>query len=169
MRAIVVMGVSGCGKTTVAGLLADALGWDFLEGDRLHPPRNVELMSSGIPLTDDDRAPWLAEIATWMDERLADGRSVVVACSALARRYRDVLRRDDLTFVHLAGTRAQLAARLSERQGHFMKAGMLDSQLAVLEPPQADEDRLTVDVALSPADAVAGICGRLQLYPSRAA
>ncbi|MFP3393635.1 gluconokinase, GntK/IdnK-type, partial [Brevibacillus sp. SIMBA_076] len=93
-RAVVVMGVAGCGKSTVAELLAERLDWELLEGDALHPAANVERMGAGIPLTDDDRAPWLAAVAAWMDERLRTGRSVVIACSALARRYRDVLRRD---------------------------------------------------------------------------
>jgi len=103
VRAVVVMGVAGCGKSTVAALLAERLGWELLEGDGLHPATNVERMSAGVPLTDDDRAPWLAAIAEWMRERLDAGRPVVVACSALARRYRDVLRRDDVLFLHLSG------------------------------------------------------------------
>ena len=150
-RAVVVMGVAGCGKSTVAELLAERLGWDLLEGDALHPAANVERMGAGIPLTDDDRAPWLAAIAGWMDERLAAGRSVVVACSALARRYRDTLRRDEVTFVHLTGSPELLAERLASREHHFMKAGMLDSQLAVLEPPADDERHITLDIAAAPA------------------
>lgn len=150
-RAVVVMGVAGCGKSTVAALLAERLGWELLEGDVLHPPANVERMAAGIPLTDDDRAPWLAAIADWMDERLSAGRSVVVACSALARRYRDVLRRDEVVFVYLAGTPELLAERLASREHHFMKAGMLRSQLATLEAPAADEHHLTLAIDAAPS------------------
>ena len=150
-RAVVVMGVAGCGKSTVAALLAERLDWELLEGDALHPAANVERMGAGIPLTDDDRAPWLAAVAAWMDERLRTGRSVVIACSALARRYRDVLRRDEVVFVHLTGSPDLLAERLASREHHFMKSGMLQSQLATLEPPADDEQHLTLDIAETPA------------------
>lgn len=150
-RAVVVMGVAGCGKSTVAALLAERLGWELLEGDALHPAANVERMAAGIALTDEDRAPWLAAVAAWMDARLAAGRSVVVACSALARRYRDVLRRDDVVFVHLTGSPQLLAERLAAREHHFMKAGMLRSQLEALEPPAPDERHLTLDIAAPPS------------------
>jgi gluconokinase len=150
-RAVVVMGVAGCGKSTVAALLAERLGWELLEGDALHPAANVERMRAGIPLTDDDRAPWLAAIASWMDERLAAGRSVVVACSALARRYRDVLRLDKVVFVHLTGSPELLAGRLASREYHFMKAGMLRSQLATLEPPAADERHIALTIDAAPS------------------
>jgi gluconokinase len=150
-RAVVVMGVAGCGKSTVAELLAERLDWELLEGDALHPAANVERMGAGIPLTDDDRAPWLAAVAAWMDERLQDGRSVVIACSALARRYRDVLRRDEVVFVHLTGSPDLLAERLASREHHFMKSGMLQSQLDILEPPGPDEHHLTLDIAEAPA------------------
>ncbi|MET3566179.1 gluconokinase [Leifsonia sp. 563] len=151
VRAVVVMGVAGCGKSTVAALLAERLGWERLEGDGLHPATNVERMSAGVPLTDDDRAPWLAAIAEWMRERLDVGRPVVVACSALARRYRDVLRRDDVLFLHLSGSPELLEARLASREHHFMKSGMLQSQLATLEPPAGDERHLTLDIAEPPS------------------
>ncbi|WP_350224750.1 gluconokinase [Leifsonia sp. fls2-241-R2A-40a] len=160
-RAVVVMGVAGCGKSTVAALLADRLGWELLEGDALHPAANVERMGAGIPLTDDDRAPWLAAIAAWMDERLDAGRSVVVACSALAKRYRDVLRRDEVVFLHLTGTPELLAERLASREHHFMKAGMLLSQLETLEPPADDERHLTLDIAAPPATLVASAASAL--------
>ncbi|MGO4595254.1 gluconokinase [Leifsonia sp. 2TAF2] len=150
-RAVVVMGVAGCGKSTVAELLAERLDWELLEGDALHPAANVERMGAGIPLTDDDRAPWLAAVAAWMDERLQAGRSVVIACSALARRYRDVLRRDEVVFLHLTGSSGLLAERLASREHHFMKSGMLQSQLDLLEPPGPDEHHLTLDIAETPA------------------
>ena len=148
VRAVVVMGVAGCGKSTVAALLAARLGWELLEGDALHPAANIERMGAGIPLTDEDRAPWLAAIASWMGER----RPVVVACSALTRRYRDVLRADDVLFVHLTGSPELLGDRLAAREHHFMKAGMLQSQLALLEPPAHDERHLTLDIDASPAE-----------------
>ena len=150
VRAVVVMGVAGCGKSTVAALLAARLGWELVEGDALHPAANIERMSEGIPLTDEDRAPWLAAIAS----RMAERRPVVVACSALTRRYRDVLRGDDVLFVHLTGTPELLAERLAAREHHFMKAGMLESQLALLEPPADDERHLTLDIAATPPELV---------------
>lgn len=150
VSAIVVMGVAGCGKSTVASLLAERLGWEVLEGDSLHPARNVERMQAGIPLDDDDRAPWLALVAARMQEHRAAGRPLVVACSALARRYRDVLRADGVVFAHLSGTRELLEQRIAARNGHFMKAGMLDSQLRTLEPPQRDETSVTVDIGAEP-------------------
>lgn len=150
VRAVVVMGVAGCGKSTVASLLAARLGWEMLEGDALHPPANVERMGAGIPLTDDDRAPWLAAIASWMDGHRREGRPTVVACSALTRRYRDVLRSDDVLFVHLTGTPELLGQRLASREHHFMKAGMLQSQLNLLEPPAGDERHLALDIDATP-------------------
>lgn len=158
---IVVMGVAGCGKSTVAARLAERLGWDLLEGDSLHPARNVERMTAGIPLDDTDRAPWLAEIADRIRAGRAAGRPLVVACSALARRYRDVLRGEGVVFAYLSGTRALLESRISARSGHFMKPGMLDSQLSTLEPPQPDEAAVTVDIDAEPAEIVAGILSEL--------
>ncbi len=160
VRAIVVMGVAGCGKTTVGEILAESLGWEFLEGDSLHPQRNVDLMSEGTPLTDDDRMPWLAAIAEWMRSRVSHGNPVVVACSALARRYRDVLREsgaEGVLFVYLEGDRETFERRIASRTGHFMKAGMLESQFRTLEPPQKDEQYIAIDVRLSPTDAVESI------------
>jgi carbohydrate kinase (thermoresistant glucokinase family) len=151
---LVLMGVSGCGKTTVAALLAGRLGWPFAEGDDLHPPENVAKMHAGHPLTDADRRPWLDRIAAWIDEQLAAGRSAIVTCSALKRAYRDVLRRghaDSVVFVYLRGTREQIAARLAARHGHFMPAALLDSQFADLEPPSPDERALTLDITVPSA------------------
>jgi gluconokinase len=141
---LVVMGVTGCGKTVVGQALAAALGWPFLDGDDFHPPANVEKMRAGIPLTDDDRWPWLDRL---VDElRAACGREghAILGCSALRQVYRDRLKRaGDVRFVHLAGDRATIAARLAARQHRYMPPALLDSQIATLEPPQ---DALVVDV-----------------------
>ena len=148
MTAIVVMGVSGSGKTTIAERLAGRLGWRLLEGDRFHPPANVAKMAAGTPLTDDDRWPWLRAIADTMGQ----GGDAVVACSALKRAYRDVLRagQADVRFVHLRGGRSVIAARMAARHDHFMPPALLDSQLATLEEPAADERAIVVDVDGTP-------------------
>jgi gluconokinase len=162
---IIVMGVSGSGKTTVGIALGTALGWPFVDGDTLHPAANVAKMAAGHPLTDADRAPWLAAIAGLMDKWAAAGGDGVIACSALRRAYRDVLRRDGARFVFLDVDRSLLAARLAHRHGHFMPAALLDSQLATLEPPQPDEGALTVEVGptASPAATAAEIVAGLGL------
>jgi gluconokinase len=162
---LVVMGVSGCGKSTVGALLAGLLGWPFEEGDALHPAANVEKMAAGHPLTDEDRKPWLALVSRWIDQRLDAGGDGIVTCSALKRSYRDVLdhRHRGVLFVHLAGDRATLAARLAVRQGHFMPPGLLDSQFADLEPPAADEPAITLDVGPTPAELVQQLVDRLGL------
>ena len=154
---IVVMGVSGCGKSTVGAALARALGLDFIEGDALHPPRNVALMAAGTPLTDADRAGWLGSIAGRLAQAHTAGQSVVVSCSALKRRYRDQLRADcpTLQLVHLQGSREQLVERLQARSGHYMPASLLDSQLDTLELPAADEQALCFDIALPAAQIAA--------------
>lgn len=142
---VVVMGVSGSGKTTVARELAQKLGWAFLEGDSMHPPANVAKMTAGTPLDDDDRWPWLDAIAQWMTQRLQRGESAVVACSALRRVYRDRLRQAGagVRFVYLHVPHDELARRMRSRD-HFMPPSLLDSQLATLEEPGADEDALRV-------------------------
>ena len=152
---VVVMGVSGCGKSTLGQAIAQRLSVSFIEGDSLHPPRNVELMAAGTPLTDADRADWLVGIAQRLNQAAAAGRGLVVSCSALKRRYREVLRSGapDLRFVHLYGSLAVLRRRLDERRGHYMPASLLDSQLATLEPPEPDEAALTLDIA-QPADCI---------------
>ena len=149
MPHVVVMGVSGCGKTTVGRLLARYLEVPFIEGDELHPPRNVELMASGIALTDEDRAGWLDAVAAELARR---PEGAVASCSALRRRYRDRLRRavPALRFVHLRGDRAVLEERLAQRRGHYMPPTLLQSQLQTLEPPSADEQPLELDIAEPP-------------------
>jgi gluconokinase len=145
--AVVVMGVSGCGKSGLAAALAQAQGWPFLEGDALHSSANIARMQAGQPLTDADRAPWLAAIEAWMSDHLRAGHSVVVACSALRRRYRDVLREaGPVRFVHLQVPRDELDRRMRARE-HFMPPSLLDSQLATLEPPTADEAALILPPA----------------------
>ncbi|MEO6886323.1 MAG: gluconokinase [Jatrophihabitantaceae bacterium] len=159
------MGVSGCGKSTVAGALSDRLGWEFAEGDDIHSAANVEKMHSGHPLTDDDRTPWLAEIAKWISAHVAAGRSAIVTCSALKRTYRDVLRANAVTFVYLAGNREQIAQRLASREGHFMPATLLDSQFADLEPPGPDEQSITIGLGESAATQAEQIVTALKLTP----
>lgn len=152
---VVVMGVSGSGKTTVAERLAERLGWEFAEGDDFHPRANVEKMAQGHSLDDDDRWPWLRTIGGWIDQREAAGRSVVVTCSALKRSYRDLLRegRPSVWFAHVTVDADVLRARLRERKGHYMPASLLDSQLATLEPLKPDEAGAEVSGA-APPDAV---------------
>jgi carbohydrate kinase (thermoresistant glucokinase family) len=160
---LVLMGVSGCGKSTVAGVLAGRLGWDLGEGDDLHPPENVAKMAAGQPLTDEDRWPWLRRVAGWITEHTEDGRPGIISCSALKRSYRDLLRGEHVVFVYLAGTRTEIAARLRARHGHYMPATLLDSQFAALEPPGPDEGALEVDISPPPADQADFIMSRLGL------
>ena len=150
MQHVVVMGVSGCGKTSVGERLAAKLGWPFDEGDRYHPAANVAKMSARIPLQDDDRWPWLEALAGLIAGHERDGQSSVLACSSLKRAYRDLLRTGAprVRFLHLHGDKAVLAARLAERKGHFFPQALLDSQFAALEPLGPDEDGVVVDVAL---------------------
>ncbi|MDQ4137748.1 MAG: gluconokinase [Actinomycetota bacterium] len=151
--AIVVMGVSGCGKSTVGDLLARQLKVDFLDADDLHPAENKAKMAAGTPLIDEDRWPWLAKVGAAMKDETDDGNSIVVACSALRRVYRDALRHaaaGPVFFVHLHGTKELLAERLGHREGHFMPTTLLDSQLDTLEPLQQDEQGVVLDIALTP-------------------
>ena len=161
---MLLMGVSGCGKTTVGQQLAERLGWPYQEGDALHPPANVAKMAGGTPLTDADRLPWLAAVAAWIDARRAAGECGVVSCSALKRAYRQLLvgDRPDVRLVYLQGTRAQLAERLAARTGHFMPAGLLDSQLATLEEPTAAEQPLVVTIDQPVEAVVTAIVGAIR-------
>ncbi len=142
----VVMGVSGCGKSSVGAAVADKLGIGYFDGDDLHPPENIEKMSRGIPLTDADRSPWLVRVG----QRLAAFEGpVVIGCSALKRTYRDIIRDnagESVCFLHLEGSRETLVKRMAKRLGHFMPVSLLDSQLATLEPPGLDETAITADI-----------------------
>lgn len=164
---LVVMGVAGTGKSTTAALLAHELGWPFEEGDGLHPQANVAKMAAGHPLTDDDRWPWLDRIAEWIDTRIAAGEPGVITCSALRRRYRDVLRRDAVVFVHLAGDHGLILDRMRRRQGHFMPTALLDSQFATLETPGDDERSIEVDISQTPQEQANDVVARLRLRPRR--
>lgn len=169
---LVVMGVSGCGKSTVAGVLAGRLGWPLEEGDDLHPVRNLVKMASGTPLTDDDRWPWLDRVGEWIHRQTAAGRPGVITCSALRRAYRDRLLGDDprhVVFVYLSGTRETVGKRMTARTDHFMPQSLLDSQLATLEPPEPDESSITVDAGRRPAEVADEIVTRLDLRPNTAA
>lgn len=150
LQHIVVMGVSGAGKSTTGEALARRLGWPFAEGDAFHPRANVEKMHAGIALTDADREPWLRALAAELGRFQALGQSSVMGCSSLKRAYRDILRSGAprVRFVHVHGTRALLADRLGHREGHFFPARLLDSQLAALEELAPDEDGAVVDMAL---------------------
>jgi gluconokinase len=162
---LVLMGVSGCGKTTVAEALADRLGWASEEGDTLHPKANVEKMASGHPLDDADRAPWLAKVADWIEGQLDAGDNGVITCSALKRGYRDVLNRrgTGVEFVYLAGDKALISERLQSRKGHFMPPGLLDSQLDALEEPTPDEPAVRVDITPPPSVIAEHIIDKLGL------
>jgi carbohydrate kinase (thermoresistant glucokinase family) len=160
---VVVMGVSGCGKSTVAAALAQRIHARYVEGDALHPTRNVEKMAAGVALNDDDRAPWLLRIADELSQARQANQALVVTCSALKRKYRDVLRQgaSDVRFVHLHGDVAVLEQRMQARQGHYMPASLLKSQLATLEPPGEDESPIVVDVAHATEAQVQSIVDRL--------
>lgn len=153
--ALVVMGVSGSGKSTVAGRLAERLGWAFEDGDSFHPAGNVAKMSAGQPLTDQDRRPWLQAIADEIDRVCKAGEPAVIACSALKRAYRDILvhGRDDVRIIHLNGTQELIANRLSLRKDHFMPPELLASQFKTLEPPDASENPVTVSID-APVEAI---------------
>ena len=145
---LVIMGVSGSGKSTVALELAARLGWPFEEGDALHPESNVAKMHAGIALTDDDREPWLQAIAAWIDGQRAKGQPGIITCSALKRSYRDIIvgGRPEARLIYLRGTRALIAQRLTGRHGHFMPSDLLLSQIDTLEEPDPEEDPLVVDI-----------------------
>ncbi len=161
---LVIMGVSGSGKTTIAKGLSERLGYRFQEGDALHPPDNVEKMKGGTPLTDEDRLPWLAKIAEKIDEWRAEGVSGVITCSALKRSYRDIIigRRPDVVLVYPKGSQELIAGRMAKRRGHFMPASLLDSQFKVLEEPSPDENAITVNIDRTPDEIEDEIVHRLQ-------
>jgi gluconokinase len=166
---LVVMGVAGTGKSTVAGMLAGRLHWELEEGDDLHPPANVAKMSAGIPLDDDDRWPWLDAIAAWIRNKGERSEPGIVTCSALKRSYRDRLRGPNVIFVFLSGSREVIEARLTSRLHHFMPPALLDSQLATLEPPDSDENMLEVSLGDTPDEEVAVVLraleGRMESQP----
>ena len=158
---ILVMGVSGSGKSTVGAMLAERLGLPFADADAFHPADNVAKMSAGIPLTDADRWPWLDALGAWL---AAEEKGGVVACSALKRSYRDRLRGwvPGLALVHLAGAPELIAARQGAREGHFMPPSLMASQFATLEPPSPEEEALILDIALTPLAMAEAAAARLQ-------
>lgn len=160
---VIAMGVSGSGKTTVAALLAAALGWQFQEGDNLHPAANVAKMRGGTPLTDADRLPWLEKIAEEIDRWREQGLSGVVTCSALKRIYRDIIigSRPEVQLVYLKGSYDLIQSRLAARHEHFMPAALLKSQFATLQEPASDEHPIVIDVGGKPADIAAEIVRQL--------
>lgn len=162
-QVVLVMGVSGSGKTTVGEELAGRLGWPFLDADDLHPAANVAKMAAGTPLTDADRLPWLRRVAEWIAHRREARESGVLGCSALKRAYRDQLRAADpgLFVVYLQGQRDLLAKRVSARHGHFFPARLLDAQLADLEEPAPDEHAMTVSIGQSPEKIVDSVVAAL--------
>ncbi|WP_255771211.1 gluconokinase [Pseudarthrobacter sulfonivorans] len=165
---LVVMGVSGSGKSTVGALLAGRLGWAFEEGDALHPQANIDKMAAGHPLTDEDRYPWLERVAGWVDRVLDHGENGVITCSALKRSYRKIInrRRSGVVFVFLSGSETTIGARLAERHGHFMPASLLASQFADLEELSQDEPGIRVDVGPNPGVIAQRIMDQLGLQPS---
>ncbi|MEU4567236.1 gluconokinase [Micromonospora sp. NPDC023956] len=164
-RHVVVMGVSGAGKTTVARGIAARAGLVFAEADEFHPPTNVARMRAGLPLDDAARLPWLRDLAGWMADRSAAGVSTVLACSALKRSYRDVLRQGspNVEFVHLDGPAEVIRERMSRRAGHYMPTSLLESQLATLERHHPDESVLVLDVSLTPHELVSAALAGLGL------
>src|SRR5882672_2284293 len=166
--ALVVMGVSGSGKSTIGEKLAQRLGWSYEDGDRFHPASNVAKMSAGQPLTDEDRWPWLQAIANEIDRVCKAGEHAVIACSALKRPYRDILvhGRQDVRIIYLQGTQDLIASRLALRKGHFMPPGLLASQFGTLEPPDASENPVTVSIDAPIETIVDDIVRQLRLSPA---
>jgi gluconokinase len=162
---VVVMGVSGSGKTTLARGISDRMGWEFQEGDDLHPRANVEKMAAGTPLTDEDRWPWLEAIGRWIDEHADRGDSAVVTCSALRRVYRDLLSdgRPGVRFLHVTADPELIRRRVEERRGHYMPPSLLPSQLKTLEPLAPDEPGVTVSAEGEPSEVLANALRRLGL------
>lgn len=150
----------------MAGVLAGTLGWDLAEGDDLHPEANVAKMQAGIPLTDEDRWPWLESIAAWIRQHTENGRPGVITCSALKKRYRDVLRGEGVVFVFLQGSKDKISGRLASRHGHFMPPALLESQFDALEEPTADENHVSLSVSATPAEEAQEIIDTLALRNS---
>lgn len=167
-RVVVLMGVSGCGKSTIGDELARLAGWPFRDADSFHPPANIEKMSRSIPLEDEDRWPWLDAIGTWIGERLAGGGPGIVSCSALKRAYRTRIgaRRPGVRLVYLLGSQEMIAARLSARKDHFMPPGLLASQFAALEEPGPEEKALVVGIAMPPVFMARTIAEKLDMKPA---
>jgi carbohydrate kinase (thermoresistant glucokinase family) len=168
---LLIMGVSGSGKSTIAEIVSKRLGWTFQEGDDLHPQANIAKMKAGIALTDADRLPWLERVAAWIDRQRARGEPGVVTCSALKRSYRQIVigDRPEVQLVYLRGSRELIAARVAERRGHFMPPSLLDSQFETLEEPGPDEDPLTVDIGGSADEVADEIVRRVASSPRAAA
>jgi gluconokinase len=162
---VIVMGVSGCGKSTIGGLLARRLHWEYEDADWLHPASNVDKMHRGIPLTDEDRGPWLKAVAAWIDMTRHSGGHGAVACSALKRRYRDVLigARADVRLVYLKGDETLIARRVATRHEHFMPRSLLHSQFEALEEPGPDENPIVVSIEPEPREIVARIAAALNV------
>ena len=165
LSALIVMGVSGSGKSTIAASLAERLDWQYEDGDKFHPHSNVEKMSAGHPLTDDDRRPWLQAIADEIDRVARASGHIVVACSALKRSYRNILihGRNDVAFIYLDGTHELIAERLGQRKGHFMPPGLLDSQFTTLEIPTTEENAIAVSIDAPVAAIVDDIVTKLDV------
>jgi gluconokinase len=163
--ALIMMGVSGSGKSTIADKLAERIGWRSVDGDKFHPASNIAKMSAGHPLTDEDRWPWLKAIAAEIDRSCKAGEKAVIACSALKRSYREILvhGRDDVRIVYLDGSQQLIAERLARRSGHFMPPGLLESQFKTLEPPDESENPVTVSIDSAPDDIVDNIIQQLGL------
>ncbi len=159
------MGVAGTGKTTIGRMLSERLGWQFYDGDDYHPKENVEKMKKGIPLTDDDRWPWLRAIEQLINSRLSDNQKSIIACSALKREYREYLKQDkeDIVFVYLKGDEKILRERISSRHGHFAGVDLLESQLDTIEEPH---NVLTVDISRKPEEITDYLIERLELSKS---
>lgn len=160
---LVVMGVSGCGKSTIGSLLGERLGIPFQDGDDLHPAANKAKMGAGIPLDDSDRQPWLEEIGRTLRASAEQGTPAIIACSALKRSYRDLLRSHvpDIVFVHLNGDRGTLLERMNARDHEFMPSSLLDTQLSTLEPLGQDEKHILADITLTPTSLVESLCDQL--------
>jgi gluconokinase len=163
--ALIMMGVSGSGKSTIADKLAERIGWRSVDGDKFHPASNIAKMSAGHPLTDEDRWPWLKAIAAEIDRSCKTGEKAVIACSALKRSYREILvhGRNDVRIIYLDGSQQLIAERLARRRGHFMPPGLLESQFKTLEPPDQSENPVTVSIDSAPDDIVHNIIQQLGL------